>query len=206
TIAGKVSGLTFQLDPTKKLTIAGSMAGSSNNTIELTNSTDVPTISTPRVFTDGYGTYNTESPASYFTNASFGVSRTASGEAALAISGGSISVYTPDGKLSLSTSPTSISASSTVATTITISATGTLEDGSTVTAPHAKFTAWDIKAYYEYDYRHATAALTPVATLAAGSPLSLTFPAGYPAGNYVIVIFVTFNGTSYSCEIVVPKS
>ena len=206
TIAGKVSGLTFQLDPTKKLTIAGSMAGSSNNTIELTYSTDVPTIAAPREFTVGYGTYNTASPASYFTNASFGVSRTASGEAALAISGGSISVYTPDGKLSLSTSPTSISASSTVATTITISATGTLEDGSTVTAPHAKFTDWNIKAYYEYDYRHATAALTPVATPATGSPLSLSFPAGYPAGNYVIVIFVTFNGTSYSCEIVVPKS
>ncbi len=206
TIAGKVSGLTFQLDPTKKLTIAGSMAGSSNNTIELTYSTDVPTIAAPREFTVGYGTYNTASPASYFTNASFGVSRTASGEAALAISGGSISVYTPDGKLSLSTSPTSISASSTVATTITISATGTLEDGSIVTAPNAKFTDWNIKAYYEYDYRHATAALTPVATPAAGSPLSLSFPAGYPAGNYVIVIFVTFNGTSYSCEIVVPKS
>ena len=46
---------------------------------------------------------------------------------------------------------------------------------------------------------------SPVATPAAGSPLSLTFPASYPSGNYVIVIFVTFNGTRYSKEFVLTK-
>lgn len=207
TIAGKINGLTFTMLDNKTLAITSSLAGSSGNKIVL-NGTDLgkPSAGHPRVFTTGYSTYNTESPASYFTNANFGVSRTASGEAALAISGGSISVYTPDGKLTLTPSSYSIP---TAGGDITISATGTLESGTTVDdSDTTKFTDWDIKAYYEYDYRHAspTAAPTPAAVPAATSPLTLNFPAGYPAGNYVIVIFVTFNGTRYSSEIVVTKS
>lgn len=212
TIKGKVSGLTFKLGNSKKLTIAGSMAGSSNNKIELTSTaTDTVAAGHPRVFTTGYGTYNTANPVSYFTSDSYGIIKaTVTGgteEAALAVSGGSISVYTPDRKLTLEATPNSIP--STGDTTITISATGTLESGSDVTPTDepTKFTDWDIKAYYEYDYRHAspTAAPTPAAVPAATSPLTLNFPAGYPAGSYVIVIFVTFNGTRYSSEIVVTK-
>ncbi|MBQ1591362.1 MAG: hypothetical protein II077_04930, partial [Treponema sp.] len=213
TIKGKVSGLTFKLGNSKKLTIAGSMAGSSNNKIELTSTvTDTVTAGHPRVFTTGYGTYNTAAPSTYFTSEYYGIIKTTvtggTEEAALAVSGGSISVYTPDRKLTLEATPNSIE--STGDTTITISATGTLESGSDVTstAEPTKFTDWDIKAYYEYDYRHASpsAAPTPAAVPAAASPLTLNFPAGYPAGSYVIVIFVTFNGTRYSCEMVVNKT
>ena len=189
------------------------MAGSSGNKIVLTGTIlGQPSPGTPRVFTTGYSTYNTANPASYFTSDSYGIIKaTVTGgtaEAALAVSGGSISVYTPDRKLTLEATPNSIE--STGDTTITISATGTLESGSDVTstAEPTKFTDWDIKAYYEYDYRHASpsAAPTPAAVPAATSPLTLNFPAGYPAGNYVIVIFVTFNGTRYSCEMVVNKT
>lgn len=211
TIKGKVSGLTFKLGNSKKLTIAGSMAGSSNNKIELTSTaTDTVAAGHPRVFTTGYGTYNTANPASYFTSDYYGIIKTTvsgTAEAALAVSGGSISVYTPDGKLTLNATPET--APITGDTTITISATGTLESGTTVDdSDTTKFTDWDIKAYYEYDYRHASpsAAPTPAAVPAAATPLTLNFPAGYPAGNYVIVIFVTFNGTRYSSEIVVTKS
>lgn len=209
TIKGKVIGLTFKLGTSSILTIDGNMAGSSNNTIKLTNLIlDSPSPGTPRVFTDGYtSSGNTAAPSTYFTSSdAFGVIKTAEGEAALAVSGGSISVYTPDGKLTLEATPNSIASTG----DITISATGTLEDGSDVTpaGEPTKFTDWDIKAYYEYDYRHASpsAAPTPAAVPAATSPLTLNFPAGYPAGNYVIVIFVTFNGTRYSCEMVVNKT
>lgn len=209
TIKGKVSGLTFKLGDSKKLTIAGSMAGSSNNKIELTSTaTDTVAAGHPRVFTTGYGTYNTAAPSTYFTSDSYGIIKaTVTGgteEAALAVSGGSISVYTPDRKLRLEATPIPATGGD-----ITISATGTLESGSDVTPTDepTKFTDWDIKAYYEYDYRHASpsAAPTPAAVPAAATPFTLTFPAGYPAGNYVIVIFVTFNGTRYSSEIVVTK-
>ena len=211
TIKGKVIGLTFNLGTSSILTIDGNMAGSSNNTIKLTNLIlDSPSPGTPRVFTDGYtSSGNTAAPSTYFTSFdAFGVIKTAEGEAALAVSGGSISVYTPDRKLTLEATPNSIA--STGNTTITISATGTLENGTDATpATHpTKFSDWDIKAYYEYDYRHSslTTALTPVATPESATPLTLTFPAGYPAGKYVIVIFVTFNGTRYSCEMVVNKT
>ena len=213
TIKGKVSGLTFKLGSSSMLTIEASMSGSSNNKIELTASPiiDAPSPGTPRVFTTGYSTYNTANPASYFTSDSYGIIKTTvtggtTEEAALAVSGGSISVYTPDGKLTLTPSSASIP---TAGDAITISATGTLEDGTTVDdSDTTEFTDWDIKAYYEYDYRHAspTATITPAAVPAAASPLTLNFPAGYPAGNYVIVIFVTFNGTRYSCEMVVNKT
>jgi hypothetical protein len=213
TIKGKVSGLTFKLGSSSMLTIEASMSGSSNNKIELTASPiiDAPSPGTPRVFTTGYSTYNTANPASYFTSDSYGIIKTTvtggTEEAALAVSGGSISVYTPDGKLTLTRSSDSIP---TAGGAITISATGTLESGSDVTTETepTEFTDWDIKAYYEYDYRHASpsAAPTPAAVPAATSPRTLTFPAGYPAGSYVIVIFVTFNGTRYSCEMVVNKT
>lgn len=209
TIKGKVIGLTFKLGTSSILTIDGNMAGSSNNTIKLTNLIlDSPSPGTPRVFTDGYtSSGNTAAPSTYFTSSdAFGVIKTAEGEAALAVSGGSISVYTPDGKLTLEATPNSIASTG----DITISATGTLESGTTVTPADepTEFTDWDIKAYYEYDYRHASpsAAPTPAAVPAAATPFTLTFPAGYPAGNYVIVIFVTFNGTRYSCEMVVNKT
>ncbi|MBR6144625.1 MAG: hypothetical protein IKQ23_10110 [Treponema sp.] len=211
TIAGKINGLTFTMLDNKTLAITSSLAGSSGNKIVL-NGTDLgkPSAGHPRVFTTGYSTYNTANPASYFTSDSYGIIKaTVTGgteEAALAVSGGSISVYTPDGKLTLTPSSYSIP---TAGGDITISATGTLESGTTVDdSDTTKFTDWDIKAYYEYDYRHAspTAAPTPAAVPAATSPLTLNFPAGYPAGNYVIVIFVTFNGTRYSSEIVVTKS
>lgn len=210
TIKGKVSGLTFKLGNSKKLTIAGSMAGSSNNKIELTSTaTDTVAAGHPRVFTTGYGTYNTANPASYFTSDYYGIIKTTvsgTSEAALAVSGGSISVYTPDRKLTLKATPNSIAP--TGDTTIVISADGTLASGTIVHETDDEFSDWDIKAYYEYDYRHAspTATITPAAVPAAASPLTLTFPAGYPAGNYVIVIFVTFNGTRYSCEMVVNKT
>ena len=210
TIKGKIVGLTLNLtSSSKKLTIAGNMSGSSNNKIDLTNPYDTVTAGHPRVFTTGYGTYNTANPASYFTSDHYGIIKaTVSGteEAALAVSGGSISVYTPDGKLTLTRSSDSIP---TAGGDITISATGTLESGTTVDeSDTTKFTDWDIKAYYEYDYRHASpsAAPTPAAVPAAASPLTLNFPAAYPAGSYVIVIFVTFNGTRYSCEMVVNKT
>jgi len=210
TIKGKVSGLTFKLGNSKKLTIAGSMAGSSNNKIELTSTaTDTVAAGHPRVFTTGYGTYNTANPASYFTSDYYGIIKTTvsgTSEAALAVSGGSISVYTPDRKLTLEATPNSIAP--TGDTTIVISADGTLASGTIVHETDDEFSDWDIKAYYEYDYRHASpsAAPTPAAVPAATSPLTLNFPAGYPAGSYVIVIFVTFNGTRYSCEMVVNKT
>lgn len=210
TIKGKVSGLTFKLGDSKKLTIAGSMAGSSNNKIELTSTaTDTVAAGHPRVFTTGYSTYNTANPASYFTSDYYGIIKaTVSGtaEAALAVSGGSISVYTPDRKLTLKATPNSIAP--TGDTTIDISADGTLASGTIVHETDDEFSDWDIKAYYEYDYRHASpsAAPTPAAVPASATPFTLTFPAGYPAGSYVIVIFVTFNGTRYSCEMVVNKT
>ena len=195
------------------LTIEASMSGSSNNKIELTASPiiDAPSPGHPRVFTTGYSTYNTAAPSTYFTSDSYGIIKTTvtggTEEAALAVSGGSISVYTPDGKLTLTRSSDSIP---TAGGDITISATGTLESGTDVTTETepTEFTDWDIKAYYEYDYRHASpsAAPTPAAVPAATSPLTLNSPAGYPAGSYVIVIFVTFNGTRYSCEMVVNKT
>lgn len=211
TIAGKIKGLTFTLNDGKTLAIEESMAGSSGNKIVLTGTiSGQPSPGHPRVFTTGYSTYNTANPASYFTSDYYGIIKaTVSGtaEAALAVSGGSISVYTPDRKLRLEATPNPIPATG---GDITISATGTLESGSDVTPTDepTKFTDWDIKAYYEYDYRHAspTATITPAAVPAATSPLTLNFPAGYPAGSYVIVIFVTFNGTRYSCEMVVNKT
>lgn|GEM_PF-2096473 len=210
TIAGKIKGLTFTLNDGKTLAIEESMAGSSGNKIVLTGTiSGQPSPGHPRVFTTGYSTYNTANPASYFTSDYYGIIKaTVSGtaEAALAVSGGSISVYTPDEKLTLTPSSYSIP---TTGGDITISATGTLESGLNVDeSDTTEFTDWDIKAYYEYDYRHASpsAAPTPAAVPAAATPFTLTFPAGYPAGNYVIVIFVTFNGTRYSCEMVVNKS
>ena len=212
TIAGKINGLTFTMVNNKTLAITSSLAGSSGNKIVLNGTIEgQPSAGHPRVFTTGYGTYNTAAPSTYFTSDSYGIIKaTVTGgtaEAALAVSGGSISVYTPDRKLRLEATPNPIPATG---GDITISATGTLESGSDVTPTDepTKFTDWDIKAYYEYDYRHAspTAAPTPAAVPAATSPLTLNFPAGYPAGNYVIVIFVTFNGTRYSSEIVVTKS
>lgn len=212
-IKGKVTDLTFMLGNSSVLTIEASMSGSSNNKIELTASPiiDAPSPGHPRVFTTGYSTYNTAAPSTYFTSDSYGIIKTTvtggTEEAALAVSGGSISVYTPDGKLTLTRSSDSIP---TAGGDITISATGTLESGTDVTTETepTEFTDWDIKAYYEYDYRHASpsAAPTPAAVPAATSPLTLNFPAGYPAGSYVIVIFVTFNGTRYSCEMVVNKT
>lgn len=211
TIKGKIVGLTLNLtSSSKKLTIAGNMSGSSNNKIVLTNTSDTVTAGHPRVFTTGYSTYNTANPVSYFTSDSYGIIKaTVTGgteEAALAVSGGSISVYTPDRKLTLEATPNSIP--STGDTTITISADGTLASGTIVHETDDEFSDWDIKAYYEYDYRHASPSVapTPAAVPAAASPLTLTFPAGYPAGSYVIVIFVTFNGTRYSCEMVVNKT
>lgn len=209
TIAGKIKGLTFTLNDGKTLAIEESMAGSSGNKIVLTGTiSGQPSPGHPRVFTTGYSTYNTANPASYFTSDYYGIIKTTvsgTAEAALAVSGGSISVYTPDEKLTLTPSSASIP---TAGGDITISATGTLESGLNVDeSDTTEFTDWDIKAYYEYDYRHASpsAAPTPAAVPAATSPLTLNFPAGYPAGNYVIVIFVTFNGTRYSSEIVVTK-
>lgn len=211
TIAGKIKGLTFTLNDGKTLAIEESMAGSSGNKIVLTGTiSGQPSPGHPRVFTTGYSTYNTANPASYFTSDYYGIIKTTvtggTEEAALAVSGGSISVYTPDRKLTLKATPNSIAP--TGDTTIVISADGTLASGTIVHETDDEFSDWDIKAYYEYDYRHAspTAAPTPAAVPAAANPLTLNFPAGYPAGNYVIVIFVTFNGTRYSSEIVVTKS
>ncbi len=210
TIKGKIVGLTLNLtSSSKKLTIAGNMSGSSNNKIVLTP-LDTVAAGHPRIFTTGYGTYNTANPASYFTSDYYGIIKTTvtggTEEAALAVSGGSISVYTPDRKLTLKATPNSIAP--TGDTTIVISADGTLASGTIVHETDDEFSDWDIKAYYEYDYRHASpsAAPTPAAVPAATSPLTLNFPAGYPAGSYVIVIFVTFNGTRYSCEMVVNKT
>lgn len=211
TIAGKIKGLTFTLNDGKTLAIEESMAGSSGNKIVLTGTiSGQPSPGHPRVFTTGYSTYNTANPASYFTSDYYGIIKTTvtggTEEAALAVSGGSISVYTPDRKLTLKVTPNSIAP--TGDTTIVISADGTLASGTIVHETDDEFSDWDIKAYYEYDYRHAspTAAPTPAAVPAAATPFTLTFPAGYPAGSYVIVIFVTFNGTRYSCEMVVNKT
>lgn len=211
TIAGKINGLTFTMANNKTLAITSSLAGSSGNKIVLNGTIEgQPSAGHPRVFTTGYGTYNTAAPSTYFTSDSYGIIKTTvtggTAEAALAVSGGSISVYTPDRKLTLKATPNSIAP--TGDTTIDISADGTLASGIIVHETDDEFSDWDIKAYYEYDYRHASpsAAPTPAAVPTAANPLTLNFPAGYPAGSYVIVIFVTFNGTRYSCEMVVNKT
>ena len=115
---------------------------------------------------------------------------------------GSISVYTPDGKLTLSATPASVTSS---ALSVTISAEGTLEDGSTVSETDTTyFSDWDIKLYYEYDYRHSGSTLTPIRSSTDPST-GFTFAEGWPAGDYIIIVKVKFNGTVYSSELEVTK-
>lgn len=115
---------------------------------------------------------------------------------------GSISIYTPDGKLTLSATPDSVTSS---ALSVTISAEGTLEDGSTVSETDTTyFSDWDMKLYYEFDYRHGGSNLEPIRTSTDPST-GFTFAEGWPAGNYIIIVKVKFNGTVYSSELKVTK-
>ena len=206
-IKGKIIGIKFSLSSDTKLTVTGSLTGSSGNYIIL-QATDKPDIGSPRVFTTDYGTYNSVSPASYFANENYSVRKNSSGEAELYKGGatGEISIYTPDGKLQITAdvTPDSTTTTDPVAKTITLTATGTLEDGSEVTAPNATyFKDWNISVYYEYDYRHSTSAAPATSSNTPSTPLTLA--AAWPYGNYVIVINVEFNGTAYNQEIIVTK-
>ena len=203
-IKGKVSGLTFKLGTSTKLKIEGSLAGSSNNKIVLTAAAYT---TFPRIFTEDYSTYNgSVAPSTYFKSDDYSVRKdSSSGEAILkegSGASGDITVYTPDEKLTLTATP---GTATTTATPITISATGTLEDGTDVTAPDAKFTGWDIKLYYEYDYRHS-ASPSPIITPTTSPSTALNIQNEWPAGNYVIVVNVTFNGTAYCQELIYTKS
>lgn len=203
-IKGKVSGLTFKLGTSTKLKIEGSLAGSSNNKIVLT---DAAYTTFPRIFTEDYSTYNgSVAPSTYFKSDDYSVRKdSSSGEAILkegSGASGDITVYTPDEKLTLTATP---GTATTTATPVTISATGTLEDGTDVTAPDAKFTGWDIKLYYEYDYRHS-ASPSPIITPTTSPSTALNIQNEWPAGNYVIVVNVTFNGTAYCQELIYTKS
>ena len=203
-IKGKVSGLTFKLGTSTKLKIEGSLAGSSNNKIVLTAAAYT---TFPRIFTEDYSTYNgSVAPSTYFKSDDYSVRKdSSSGEAILkegSGASGDITVYTPDEKLTLTATP---GTATTTATPVTISATGTLEDGTDVTAPDAKFTGWDIKLYYEYDYRHS-ASPSPIITPTTSPSTALNIQNEWPAGNYVIVVNVTFNGTAYCQELIYTKS
>ena len=203
-IKGKVSGLTFKLGTSTKLKIEGSLAGSSNNKIVLTAAAYT---TFPRIFTEDYSTYNgSVAPSTYFKSDDYSVRKdSSSGEAILkegSGASGDITVYTPDEKLTLTATP---GTATTTATPVTISATGTLEDGTDVTAPDAKFTGWDIRVYYEYDYRHSATPPT-VMTPTTSPSTALNFLNEWPAGNYVIVVNVTFNGTAYCQELIYTKS
>lgn len=115
---------------------------------------------------------------------------------------GSISIYTPDGKLTLSATPDSVTSS---ALSVTISAEGTLEDGSTVSETDTTyFSDWDMKLYYEFDYRRSGSTLTPIRSSTDPST-GFTFAEGWPAGDYIIIVKVKFNGTVYSSELEVTK-
>ena len=203
-IKGKVSGLTFKLGTSTKLKIEGSLAGSSTNKIVLTAAAYT---TFPRIFTEDYSTYNgSVAPSTYFKSDDYSVRKdSSSGEAILkegSGASGDITVYTPDEKLTLTATP---GTATTTATPVTISATGTLEDGTDVTAPDAKFTGWDIKVYYEYDYRHSASPST-IMTPTTSPSTALQFQNAWPAGNYVIVVNVTFNGTAYCQELIYTKS
>ena len=80
-----------------------------------------------------------------------------------------------------------------------------MEDGTDVTAPDVKFTGWDIRVYYEYDYRHS-ASPSPIITPTTSPSTALNIQNEWPAGNYVIVVNVTFNGTAYCQELIYTKS
>jgi len=203
-IKGKVSGLTFKLGTSTKLKIEGSLAGSSNNKIVLTAAAYT---TFPRIFTEDYSTYNgSVAPSTYFKSDDYSVRKdSSSGEAILkegSGASGDITVYTPDEKLTLTATP---GTATITATPVTISATGTLEDGTDVTAPDAKFTGWDIRVYYEYDYRHS-ASPSPIITPTTSPSTALNIQNEWPAGNYVIVVNVTFNGTAYCQELIYTKS
>ena len=142
----------------------------------------------------------------YFKSDDYSVRKdSSSGEAILkegSGASGDITVYTPDEKLTLTATP---GTATITATPVTISATGTLEDGTDVTAPDAKFTGWDIRVYYEYDYRHS-ASPSPIITPTTSPSTALNIQNEWPAGNYVIVVNVTFNGTAYCQELIYTKS
>ena len=206
-IKGKVSGLTFKLGTSTKLKIEGSLAGSSNNKIVLDPMVSV-TSASPYTFTQDYSTYNgSVAPSTYFKSDDYSVRKdSTSGEAILKVGSGAsgdITVYTPDGKLNITV--TSGTATST-AIPVTLTVKGILEDSSEVTAPNTTyFTGWDIKLYYEYDYRHS-ASPSPIITPTTSPSTALNIQNEWPAGNYVIVVNVTFNGTAYCQELIYTKS
>lgn len=210
-ITGKIKNLTFELGTSKKISVTGSLTGSSNNKVVLTDSSDEPTDSTPRTFTDGYPADNSSVlPHHYFTSSSYIVTKhTTSGEAILKASSGvsgDITVYTPDGKLSITATP---GTATTTAIPVTLSATGTLPADSPTASVYETnttyFTDWDIKVYYEYDYRHSASPST-IMTPTTSPSTALQFQNAWPAGNYVIVVNVTFNGTAYCQELIYTKS
>lgn len=209
-ITGKIKNLTFELGTSKKISVTGSLTGSSNNKIVLTDPSETPTAGTPettRTFTSGYSDDNsTVAPSTYFKSDYIVAKNATTGEAILKASSGAsgdITVYTPDGKLNITV--TSGTATST-AIPVTLTVKGILEDSSEVTAPNTTyFTGWDIKLYYEYDYRHS-ASPSPIITPTTSPSTALNIQNAWPAGNYVIVVNVTFNGTAYCQELIYTKS
>ncbi len=162
------------------LNIYESIAGSS---IGISTETS-PTASSPVTFTSGYSTVcGTTAPSTYFTSDSGKVVafNTGSTEAILTTSGssGAITIDTPEEAVTLSYTPTSASAGS--SSTITFTATNA--DGDDITSD----ITFSIELYYGI-----------TSTGNSSSTNSITIPASYPAGTYVLHVTATYEGTSYS--------
>ncbi|MBR3543919.1 MAG: SUMF1/EgtB/PvdO family nonheme iron enzyme [Treponema sp.] len=109
-----------------------------------------------------------------------------------ASSGGSVTIYTPDGQLGLSVNTTEVTTSAS-ATSISVSAKNA--SGVDISAS-ADISGWTLDWYYGSSSE----------PIVSSSGRTFSFPKTYPKGTYRLTVSVTYKGTTYSDTFTIKKT
>lgn len=105
---------------------------------------------------------------------------------------GSVTIYTPDGQLTLSVNVTEITTSAS-ATSITVTA---KNKAGTDISTSSDISGWTLTWYY-------AASTTPITT---STSRTFSFPKTYPKGTYRLTVSVVYKGTTYSDTFTIKKT
>lgn len=199
----------------KKIRITGPLSqgsGSSQKKAKIGITTaGAPTVVLPITFTQGYGFkaggHNAGVlPGVYFRGDNFGVTHDGdegTGEAVLAVSGGSISVDDIYEDITIAIDKT-VTSTVSANKTFTFSATGVDAEGNDVAIPAGTGAG---KASYSYSLTYhgetlpqSSGSLTYYTPGSGTDVNKVTLGASLPAGNYTINVTATYNGTSYGAS------
>lgn len=170
------------------ITVQGSLAGSS---IGITVGNPPDNAASPVVFTSGYSSYNSASPATIFTSddQNYGVALK-EGEAAISIGGGSISGMVASVEI------TAEAEADTVQQGGTITFTAKALDADKVELTNKNPSSWDVTVYH-----NGTDVPPSSSETANGSTYNFTIPNDWADGTYQFYFAVEYDDVEYSAVV-----